>query len=364
MAFQYSVGFKFEFLYAVEKSVILNWRDDPQNNPIRKGWASATEEKQDERDAFEYLADNLRDRGLQVKVLETSLSPNHHKYWTVGMSAGVNMVDWTEWTRLQNVFGGKTDRCIILAVQMVSRVMDFADAKTALALEAAMSYLRETSKSFAWTNKTCNLYIDVGLIGKDLTERRIWKLGTVQNLLTLWVLFQDPLESIHPFHRRTTNRDFTQASSLLSRSIPTTRDNLDWLREVEMTQSFREVLECIGPNAETRKINFAELPWFPDYLGSKPTIEFREHCGTLDVEDVLRWMDLVVASCRFATALEEHGLRFCAQGTLRFEDLVNLLDLPEGSGTQRHFESRIAQYAKVQDRVRDLRPSSESSDSE
>ncbi|RDW65265.1 hypothetical protein BP5796_09957 [Coleophoma crateriformis] len=212
------------------------------------------------------------------------------------------------------------------AVEVVSPAY-YHSPSTTDACRKVIRILREQYRMVV--NESCGLHVHVGN-GLDGLDGK-W----LRNLMGVLWTFEAQLESLFPAHRKPRpgqGAEFNFALSCASVLARQAEDqtvgegsSLAWMitqqkREwgLEQILARRDVAELCGIMASQYGPAIKCLPYHIQGLnprdtsagveGSKKTIEFRQHQGTMDEEAVVMWVETVVLIVEFARDVEEERL--------------------------------------------------------
>ncbi|KAI6832040.1 hypothetical protein KC367_g4790 [Hortaea werneckii] len=89
--------------------------------------------------------------------------------------------------------------------------------------------------------------------------------------------------------------------------------------------------------------NICGFPWDGELPDKKMTIEFRQHDGTLDVQQVLSWVDFVVSAIRYSHDEQGHELMANTRFSDQEYDAIDLLtELGCNEQTIQHYTSKLS----------------------
>jgi hypothetical protein len=138
-----------------------------------------------------------------------------------------------------------------------------------------------------------------------------------------------------------------------------TQNVMAWLRVVQKAESYKDLAELyngLAPKASTINIMYLEAH------RKLQTIEFRQHSGTLDFEEVMTWVGACVSIVEFCMNVSEEayiGLLYSRWDdfSFTFPELLRCIGVPEK--TVMHYEKivyeRDHEYADIQyERALDL----------
>jgi len=195
------------------------------------------------------------------------------------------------------------------AIELVSRKMKFHSDDWAGEIRNVLKVVKAlaNAKVRFVTNSQCGFHVHVGLDGRE------WPLHILKHLLQFVTAFEWCFDSIHsaarirhPVH---TSSYLTPSSFFLHReqvkklSDPFRRPEnpQDWLIDIDAVDSAEELCKLFHNHRESFYTSGHNSAYNFDNLVSKHigksdptgTIEFRQHAGTLDFNDICSWVRLV-----------------------------------------------------------------------
>jgi hypothetical protein len=282
-------GVEFEFMVKRLKK----GTEDPQPEDIRRA---------------DYSADRLV-RGALYKALNnvgihTKVCVGHRVEGLTGPGHDVWQIDKD--TSLEPVTGDDQSY-IYTQVEVRTRVLPFND-KSFDEIQSALDTIK--SKFRTYINSTCGLHVHVGNGQKGFHQT------TVQNLASLLYSFEPVLSAIHPAHRQDQShcRSLRRWAGIVSKhpslhtnaARPRDISNPAAIHQILNTHSIDQLKETLKSwNGDRLAYNFENLSEPPSaelfntepcskQPGSKLTIEFRQHEGTLDFDRLQLWVQTVV----------------------------------------------------------------------
>lgn len=160
---------------------------------------------------------------------------------------------------------------------------------------ASLSHVREVFRRLFSTfdilvNKSCGLHVHVG------NGLKGFPLQTLKNLCILTATFERELENLHPPSR--IGNEYSQSSGALFVGI----SPWDIEKIIKSTRHENDLIFLVQNGEKGYAYNLLNLG------GQKGTIEFRQHEATLNVDDIIEWVELtcslVEKAHEFAT--EDH----------------------------------------------------------
>jgi hypothetical protein len=214
-------------------------------------------------------------------------------------------------------------------------------------------------------NETCGVHVHVGF------EDAGYSPEVLRNLMaTIWT-FEKWIEQIHPPDRRGVKNQYCQGmegSALFehlsseeylqndSNSSGTTLYNgLKILFAAEPKLS--HLLPCFTNNGMARTAYSLKCLDLEGDYGSKRTVEFRQHEGTMDGERVASWVKVCVGLVKFADTVETDLLRWFCRAHI--EDRVENFNVENflyavGLPTQALYYGRMIRARKLDEEKRSL----------
>ena len=149
------------------------------------------------------------------------------------------------------------------------------------------------NKLNVYVNRTCGFHIH---ISKD----NGFEFNEIKNISRNYILFEDSIDLFHPFSRR----DNTYCKSIVNNSefvkVKSIQRKINWIGHIN---NLEDLIYLLNPGLTDRfyKLNFKSLK-------KKKTIEFRQHCGTVNINDIIYWMFFVIL--------------FIYRGSLKYEEKI------------------------------------------
>ena len=150
-------------------------------------------------------------------------------------------------------------------------------------VESVCSALHELA---AKTDLTCGLHIHVSdrYLGANDKAKIAWQ----------WIRNESTIDRLMTPIRRKNKNDHTSGWSDLLKS-----GNLSEMREELSHITDEEILiATVNPTGRRYKVNFRTTTG--DAGPPKQTVEFRQHHGTVDAEDIVQWKDFLTAFCEYS----------------------------------------------------------------
>ena len=215
------------------------------------------------------------------------------------------------------------DSAAVFAHPSLKEVSTYVDtiANLVCSGEYTLTSHKQNMRFFTTTNATCGMHVHVGVSGCMDGAAPPFPLKVLQHLAYILVQFQDFISECHPIDRRgyaashrgprdsigTNLRCYRKTSHLCGQVNQTlTKMQNDIFHPDQTIDEFIfDMSEELGYRTMwgNRKcfVNFSNLLGPMNHV--KRTIEFRQHAGTLDSEEVRRWVIFILALVRAAERL-------------------------------------------------------------
>ncbi|KAI9775334.1 MAG: hypothetical protein M1835_005856 [Candelina submexicana] len=320
-----TLGLEFEFLFGGPPSLI----SDPTSSP------TSSKEDSDYLYNITYI--------LQTRVGERfNITFKSHPSWD-------SEIDYTSWNVAQEnlqigkaaakhveaYYGDEDERWEVYPVELVTPILRMEEIGEWMPILRAIEQCLvtnpgENAEFTGWVNEACGLHVHIAQ-----GESQPLSMQTIQHVIAIYGVFENQIGTLHEAHRR--DNDF--CSSLWSNTKADTQQDFldqvykcgtltDLARFITPTLDWKNFLQTsIGLHARNSKINIMNLISVLEDTEGKPTIEFREKAGTLDMEDARRWTLFLTELVKFAQQLERQGLVFGIEGELDIKDLLEVLEL-------------------------------------
>lgn len=166
-------------------------------------------------------------------------------------------------------------------------------------------------------NSSCGLHVHISF-GKDFNhETKRWTFERLQKLMMFVWAFEPQLQTIHPDHRQEGGNqgDFADAQAIpirtgssLSLQLRSRQETAGSPRRFGLDEIYRahdlhklEYLVSSEGRQKVMAVSIYHITFCYDYPNermnsrrTKPTVEFRQHAGTLDGEQVVKWVETLV----------------------------------------------------------------------
>ncbi|KAJ9631844.1 hypothetical protein H2203_000244 [Taxawa tesnikishii (nom. ined.)] len=204
-----------------------------------------------------------------------------------------------------------------------------------------------TSKHAITTTEATGLHVHVGLPGGER-----FPIETLRNLALILLTYEDELALLHPISRRTDNPELSSNRVQVYNeddTNPVSRNGAKYLCSYMPIQEIRDridkadhaqLVELMGA-AHRHAVNFSYTARKVAKGEGAATIEFRQHAGTLDPEEIYHWVQHCLALVRLAST--SAGRVKTWDDKIALEDLWEDMALPEG--TLSFLRARKAAYA-------------------
>lgn len=144
----------------------------------------------------------------------------------------------------------------------------------------------------------CGLHVHVGKgMEGSFSDQEVINLFAV-----LWT-FETRLDKIHPSHRH--NNHYCSSMHETSKG----RSESDCLQKIFGCQSKKDVINLVNVSNDFKSVN-----WAYEALRLKPqpapgeTIEFRQHEGTLEAEEILKWAKVCSGLVKYTVSVGQDNL--------------------------------------------------------
>jgi hypothetical protein len=170
-----------------------------------------------------------------------------------------------------------------------------------------------------WVDPSCGMHVHVSIIRDPENAIENFEFLTVQNLIAFWGVYEKEIERLHPGHRHPPNIYAASLRAIAPHDLQASDFGVaKWLFCVYSCRNFGDLRSLIDGSAgrgdpRDSKINI--VAYAPRHNDTRrpdraPTIEFREHAGTLDPTEVGNWIIFVTKAVRFAMYLAQRNCRF------------------------------------------------------
>jgi hypothetical protein len=260
-------------------------------------------------------------------------------------------------------------------VELVSRILPAPDHTQSRVLDSdpTLDEIREYVEAFlgtpqtpwgAYANATCGLHVHVGL-DPNLSQAGLLPLNVLQHLSYMLVQFETSISLLHPRGRRALADTMLTTGSMLGSNLmglrqaehvckkvplPPLESIQDRIFGADMTIAKLALLMSESarylPDPEPIRYKFVNFFRLLSLENIARTIEFRQHDGSMDSEEISRWVlfvtRLVRAAERLARQPQIHmelpnprvqGNKYkqleCKTQSDEYERLFNLMDMPQ-----------------------------------
>lgn len=245
--------------FGVELEFILRFK--PANYTLSRGdsdgWFSCLEEA-----AKDHVVSVLNKNGHAVYGGDEQPGPCYEK-WDLGRDTSIHIPElWLPTD--ENGF----DYC---EIELRSPALPHATA--------SLSQIKEAFELLFSTfdiqvNESCGLHVHVG------NERKGFPLQTLKNFCILTTMFERELESLHPPSR--VGNTYSKSSGALFVGVSPS----DVEKIIKSTYDLNDLISRVQNNDKRHAYNLLNL------RENKKTIEFRQHEATVNVDDIIRWVEL------------------------------------------------------------------------
>lgn len=211
-----------------------------------------------------YIAKYLNEKGYATYEVT---SPGGDQKWTVTNDASIQINDGPR----------AEDGFLECDIEIKSPAMHFCPK----ALDRVLRVVRELTRHFdATLNDSCGLHVYIGNCKKG------FPLETLKRFCMLAAMFEPQLNTLHPAHR-IGNYHAKGPSAVFKGQNP-----WDTLREIQRCESTAELVVLFADFERVPDSCFA-YNLCPMVFGRRKTIEFRQHMGTLEGPEIMKWIQLV-----------------------------------------------------------------------
>lgn len=222
----------------------------------------------------------------------------------------------------------------------------------------------------SYHNKSTSLHVHFALEGGAG-----FSLPFLKNLVVLWGIWEEVIETIHPEERHNLNNEYAQSLWRYKQKIardyryrPCERGEIDqdpslgnFLHKVYGAVDVDHLRAIIGPMDEPK---YSKLHISPPFHLKPLTIEFREHRGTTNSQEILWWVRLLERFLSFASRLTYHRWWCVAQNAqndiftqnLSLDKLLVLLQFDDEG--KAFFNAKVVQYQQEAQARATVTPSS------
>ena len=222
-----------------------------------------------ETSVYNHIIDILREAGFSVNPFGAAFN---YSNWTVDIDFSIKaQPDNAHWMDFE-----------FLGVEIKTPVFFFRERAVAFQ-QLATAFQLIQLQYFVFTNSSCGLHVHVG--NRSLGFPR----QTLKTFAQMVLVFERQLESLHPIHRINNVHCLSPGSNFL------TRDLTKNVRLIQQAQSTAAIVYQMSCKAEGHRRGFAyNMSNLRDEeVMPKPTIEFRQHEGTIDMTAIAAWVGLV-----------------------------------------------------------------------
>ena len=253
----------------------------------------------------------LQEAGLSVNGL---IPPFNYQFWAVGTDGSIKAEPEDQFLPRWNDFR-------FSAVELITPT--FCWSQSAAAFQQLHIALQKIQREFtAFTNRSCGMHVHVGH-GQWGFPR-----STLKKFAQVVTAFERQLAAIHPFHRVNNVHCRPPSSNFKSDDLV---QNILSLQDARNSKALIKSMSCC-PHGSTRGFAYNLRNLITN--GAPPTIEFRQHQGTLSVLDCAAWASLavsLVARCHELTTADLRLLLFrgVSRSPPALFDLLVALDLQD-----------------------------------
>ena len=388
----FSFGAEFEFLFVFQSAAIeaknkewieADFRRHPDDSSTHDAQASLNE------GFLSYVAQNLRSHGLRARVLPAPKSETDYSFWQIMYehysnyddTIGKTGPDFGAWLQERGARGEhyEWDK---LGMELVSRILQMPLLGRGGAAHPSLAEIKKYLEAIpvtpggSWFGYAdpynASVHVHIGVDPKQNSYAEI-PLGVLQHVALISIVYEDIITCLHHSQRRgylETKSAFQAQSNRFGieeqRHVCGQLDRLaltevqDKIFSPNMTHSHLATLmgdNGLAPNNSTDRakfVNWTNIEKRDPLNRPQQTIEWRQHHGTLDPEDISQWIRFLAALMRLAENRasrhnpppvhdepkcprveisfpvegnkDKHKLRYNMQST-KLEALFNLLEL-------------------------------------
>ncbi|KAI9701877.1 MAG: hypothetical protein M1836_001221 [Candelina mexicana] len=256
-----------------------------------------------------------------------------YTHWNVAQES--LQIDKAAVKHVEAYYGDEDERWHVYPVELVTPILRIEEIDEWMPILRAIEQCLATTPGenvefTGWVNEACGLHVHIAQ-----GERQPLSMQTVQHVIAIYGVFENQIGTLHEAHRRENDYCLSLWSDTKADTQQAFLDRVykcatltDLARFITPEFDWRSYLQTsIGLYARNSRINILNLITVSESTDGKPTIEFREKAGTLDMEDARRWIVLLTELVKFAQQLERQGLVFGVEGELDIKDLLEVLEL-------------------------------------
>ena len=222
-----------------------------------------------ETSLYNHIITILREAGFSVNPFGAAFN---YSNWTVDIDFSIKaQPDNAHWMDFE-----------FLGVEIKTPIFFFRERAAAFQ-QLATAFQLVQLQYFVFTNSSCGLHVHVG--NRSLGFPR----QTLKTFAQMVLVFERQLESLHPIHR------VNNVHCLAPGSNFPTKDLTKNVKLIQQAQSTAAIVYQMSCKAEGHRRGFAyNMSNLRDEeVMPKPTIEFRQHEGTIDMTAIAAWVGLV-----------------------------------------------------------------------
>lgn len=220
---------------------------------------------------YNHLITILREAGFSVNPFNAAFN---YSNWTVDIDHSIkaeplnaHLPEWMDYE--------------FLGVELKTPVFFFRDRAAAFERLAAAFHLIQL-QYHVFTNSSCGMHIHVGNRSFGFPRQ------TLKTFAQMVLVFERQLESLHPLHRINNVHCFAPGSNFPTNDLMTNVSSIQYARS---TAALVHQMSC-KPEGYRRGFAYNMSNMRDEEVMPKPTIEFRQHEGTVDVEAIAAWVGL------------------------------------------------------------------------
>ena len=263
-----------------------------------------------------------------------------------------------------SVVDGKREEDSLFSIELISRRMDLDDLEKTrnggwnndsetiggiAEIGRVLKALKENEDIKFIVNDTCGLHVHIALAPanpRSLSEP--FKTPTLRAFSMLATIFEPCINKVVAPHRV----EFDEFCAPVSRALGSELRLAERLAKIRSQVSIGGIIEVMNPErSRSFAYNFQNM--LPSEHRPRPrnTIEFRQHHGTLDFEEIAAWVKVVAGMVRLALGegAQERCMMLAKEaedGELTLEDFLAEIGRPDLLGY--YEQKRVAQLTSAQ----------------
>jgi hypothetical protein len=280
--------------------------------------------------------------------------PEEYKSWILTSDHSLSALQESEKVPAypSKITSTTTEQWDTYGIELVSPpYLDIDLPKASEDILSLLSAITTPSTSSITTNQTCGLHVHIGTPSGESIPLKV-----LQHLSFLLIIYEDQIARLHPSHRRQRSDEIESNKVNFASEYGDTMDTIERqildeetgemvTRKFESTYKavhevrrilFEQVEQATDPISHLQRrmgrkrgliVNFAYL----NRANGPQTIEFRQHAGTVDAEEISHWVKFCLGLVRLAWKYAD-GMGEC--GVQHWKDRVDVVDLMEEMGLE------------------------------